>query len=296
MVTPIRIPLLAGADVLSIPTGPQISAKFELIGPGGIRVVFNDQKDPDYVGVLTNVTGLEGADVRESADDLVQMDGGVHGDFFFSRRPVNLEGIILNPLGPDDRNRKMTKFMQASNAMRADATLQWTLEGGYKQYVRVRRQQSPRFEGNWQKTFNVGLVAADPYVYGVDQYVNEQNFNLTNQDSAVKQIAAITLVNHGNTTAPFLFIASTLHNLTLINYTTGQRIVFNRNMVGGESVTADVRTRVVTSSLYGPQYSIINTDSTDWFGIEPGANTILIAASGATVSGKVQFFWRDTWI
>jgi len=66
----------------------------------GIRVVFNDPSDADYVGVLSNISGLDSPDVREAADDLIGDDGGVHGNFYYGRRPIVLEGMIDNRPNP----------------------------------------------------------------------------------------------------------------------------------------------------------------------------------------------------
>lgn len=84
--------LAAGADIA---IGVEQGAKYELIGPDGTRAVFNDPGDIDHVGFLTAVpSGLDSPEVRESADVLVEADGGVHGDFWFGRRPFTLEGLI----------------------------------------------------------------------------------------------------------------------------------------------------------------------------------------------------------
>jgi hypothetical protein len=66
----------------------------------GVRVVFNDPQDADYVGMLTNISGLDSPDVREAADDLIGDDGGVHGNFYYGRRPIVLEGQIDNRPNP----------------------------------------------------------------------------------------------------------------------------------------------------------------------------------------------------
>lgn len=81
-----------------VASGPQYGVKYVLTGMqgDGTRVVFNDPQDADYVGMLTNISGLDSPDVRESADDLIGDDGGVHGNFFHGRRPIVLEGMIDN--------------------------------------------------------------------------------------------------------------------------------------------------------------------------------------------------------
>lgn len=302
MAATIFVPLLAGTPFQSVPTGAQLSAKFVLTGPDGTRAVFNDQSDVDYVGKLSDVTGLDGPEVRESAEDLVQLDGGVHGDFYFGRRPLSLEGILLNPVSADDRNRRMTKIMRASNALRSDATLQWTLENGYEQYVKVRRQQSPRFNGNWQKTFQLGLVAADPRIYGISERYFEGNLASLPANSSQTIILNFNLNNLGNAEAPVIFQASGpgMSTFSFSNYTTGTTLALNATKFAGETLTVDMMNRTIMSSTSGTSYSRINMPLTSWGGLVPGTNNILISASNTTnaalTNGKVRVFWRDSWL
>ena len=51
----ILVPVAPGVDT-SIPTGPQVSAKYTLTGPDGTRAVFNDQNDRDYIGMVREIT------------------------------------------------------------------------------------------------------------------------------------------------------------------------------------------------------------------------------------------------
>lgn len=81
-----------------VASGPQYGVKYVLTGMqgDGVRATFNDPSDADHVGYLTNISGLDSPDVREAADDLIGDDGGVHGNFYYSRRPIVLEGMIDN--------------------------------------------------------------------------------------------------------------------------------------------------------------------------------------------------------
>lgn len=137
----------------------QFGVPFTLIGPDGSRAVFNDDTDPDYVGLLNSVSGLDSAEVRENFDDRVEADGGVHGNFWYGRRPVVLEGLIRHTTAAD-RNAKEQKLLRASNAMRGDAGLSWTPDGSsIARRILLRRQQPVRISGAWNKQFMVPLVA-----------------------------------------------------------------------------------------------------------------------------------------
>lgn len=85
-----------------VASGPEYGVKYVLTGmqSDGVRITFNDPQDVDNVGFLSNITGLDSPDLRESADDLIGDDGGVHGNFFHGRRPIVLEGMIDNRPNP----------------------------------------------------------------------------------------------------------------------------------------------------------------------------------------------------
>ncbi len=117
------------------PYSPNISDTYKLVGPDGTVAVFNDITDPNYVGMITDVTGLDSADVRESATDLTEVDGGVHGNFYYGRRPIVLSGLVYGQGTVKQRMAKLDLLSRASNAMRGDSTLSWKLVGGLKNLV-----------------------------------------------------------------------------------------------------------------------------------------------------------------
>jgi hypothetical protein len=287
------VPVQIGQPDLTIPTGPQLSAKFEIVGPTGARVVLNDQNDRDYIGMITDLTGLDSADVRESASDFVQMDGGVHGDFFYGRRPITLSGLLINPISADDRNRRMTALMRATNAMRTDGTLLWTLQNGYSQYVRFRRQAPLRITGNWQKTFQASIVAADPRIYGTHLYsgaIDGKDIDTTN----------LVATNNGNASmfGTFTIYGPSL-NPVISNINNGGRIAFNYHILAGDSLIIDAQNRTVVDSGGVSRYSGIDFLDTNWFPIDPGVNTIVYSddLSGAERNGSAYVgYWRDSWL
>lgn len=147
------------------PGGVQTSTKYTLTGPDGTIATFNEPADPNFVGYLTETTGLDSPEVRESAENTAGLDGGIHGNFLYGRRPITLAGSIINVISATDRNAKITKLQQASNAMREDAVLSWTPDGGEASFINVRRAQPLRVTGGWNKDFQLLLVSADPRVY-----------------------------------------------------------------------------------------------------------------------------------
>ena len=156
------------------PFGVEVGILYRLTGPDGTSVSFNDSAQWDFVGFTEEVTGLDGPDTRESADLIVEGDGGYHGNFYHGRRPIVLSGIIDPNTFGSARNTMVSNLLRATNAMRQDAVLSWTPTGGDPVAVRVRRQQPPRVTGGRVKSFQVALVAADPRVYGTAERYMER--------------------------------------------------------------------------------------------------------------------------
>lgn len=107
------------------PKAVEIGARYRLVAPSGVEAVFNDPLDPNYVGMLTEVTGLDSAEVRESADDLVEADGGQHGDFYFGRRPITMTARVYGHATVAERTRRIDLAERASIALRGDAFMSW---------------------------------------------------------------------------------------------------------------------------------------------------------------------------
>jgi hypothetical protein len=292
MARPLTVTVASGGVDTSVPTGPEIGAPFVIVGPDGTRAAFNDQTDRDFVAMLTDVSGLDAPDIRESADDLVQMDGGIHGNFYYGRRPITLTGLVLNPASVDERNRRMTKIMRACRALRADATLSWTLSGGQSQFVKVRLQSGPRFTGAWQKEFIVGLVAADPRIYST-----------IFQTQVVDAITgAMTVTNNGNApTWPYLVVHGSAVSPVVSNNATGESITTSAVLNATSYLTFDTLNRTVVKDdpaidYHDSLYSSIIFASTDWWAIQPGDNPIVLAGTSFGTGASLTVQWRDAWL
>jgi hypothetical protein len=291
---------------------PHTGATYILTGPDGTKAVFNDQTDPDYVGMLNEITGLDSPDVRESADDLVQFDGGIHGAFFYGRRPIVMTGIVLNPDSVQDRNERIQKIQHASNAMRQDAILQWISVDGDWFKVGVRRQQPLRVTGAWQKQFQIALVAADPRIYsdathlktvalfdGDDSLSGRGYDAVYDKDYGPSIINGQALVENVGTadTYPVITVNGPIVNPVLFNFTTGQAIHITYTLEAGESLVIDLLNRTVKLNGTASRYGAVDFAETSWWALVPGINDIRFSATsfsdGATYMSIVH---RDAWV
>jgi hypothetical protein len=302
--------------------GPQIETKYVLTGPDGTRAVFNDQLDADYVGHLTDITGLDSPEVRENAEDLVQFDGGVHGDFFYGRRPIVMEGITYDHGTSEERNSRIARLQRASNAMRGDATLTWTPDGSVPLITRVRRQQPLRVSGGWNKNFQAALVAEDPRIYSADLHTSEVvagstgttgfgfnlSFNLVM--GIAPPVGQLIVGNAGNElTYPIYIIYGPGSNPSVTNYTTGEKLTLNAVLDDTDVFVVDMLNR--TASMFQrvtvggdtldpatevSRYSSVDFYNTQWHGLVPGANDLRLGYYTHSVGAKLRVDWRDAWL
>jgi Phage tail protein len=281
--------LVAAGQSEVVASGPQFGVPYALVGSDGSRAVFNEPSDPDYVGWLSNISGFDSPEVRESADDLIGDDGGVHGTFFYGRRPVVLEGYIESRPTNADRNIRMTRLQRASNAMRQDSTLRWAPEGGTEQILYVRRQQPLRITGGYLKQFQLALVSADPRIYGAE--IKEQRFLPNVHDGTINNKGTMR-------TPPTITIYGPATAIEVHNHTTGEYIVLASGyaLTGAQSLVIDVASRTVTREDGSNQFSQVQFASTAWWEAVPGLNTIAFHATGTTGATSMIVRWQDAWV
>lgn len=289
----------------------QLAAKYTLTGPTGVAAVFNDPTDPNYVGVITDLSGFDSPEVRESADDLVGMDGGIHGDFFYGRRPITMSGIVLNPTTALDRDQKLDKLSAATDALRANSILNWTDNAGVAKFLTLRRQQPIRFTGAWQKEFQLPMVAADPRIYSVALNAQEVSASVSDPSTVGRGFdesfdvvygpmapnGQLLVTNAGTTTTfPVLTVTGPGVNPQISNVTTGQAIYLNYTLAAGETLVLDTLNRTVLLNGTSSRYNALDFTNTSWFGLVPGVNDLRIAFNSFTAPAKLAVQWRDAWL
>lgn len=139
------------------PFAVEAGAIYTLTNPNGAVAVFNDDLDPSYVGMLTEVTGLDSPEVRESADELVEADGGTHGNFYFGRRPIVMNGKVFGHASVTERSIRLDRARRASMALRSDSTLSWIPSKGLTNYVTNPRAVNDT--SGWATTAISGITA-----------------------------------------------------------------------------------------------------------------------------------------
>lgn len=264
-----------------VPYAPEIAAKYNIQTPDGTIASFNDPTDGNYCGILSDVTGLDSADVRESADVLVQTDGGWHGNFWYGRRPITISGVCVSPVDAADRAVKLDKIRRATNAMRVDATLTWlnNAAGSVQMQTTVRRQQPVRFTGGWNKNFQIMLVSQFAPLFSSALHV------VTGSPQTVE--------NQGDyPSAPIIRITGASTNPVVTNTTTGLVVKFTAGftVAVGHYVDIDILNHTLTldgtTNIDGNLDFVLST----WPALIKGMNTYTL-----TGGGTLQLTYRDTW-
>lgn len=287
------------------PTAQQHGVQAVLTAPSGLRASFNEAVDADHIGVLAGddaFTGLDSPEVRSAAFELVEADGGVFGHSYHGLRPITIQGVITAD-SIATRNARETKLYRVVNEMmRATGTLTWTPTGSISQFVNVRKQQPIRIKGGWQKSFFIGLVAADPRIYST-----------AIRTGTVTGGGSVTLENQGSFDAPPQGTFSTVNPGAGVRITgPGTSPLVTRTYAGvstytpltgltlaaGEYVDINFINKTIVKSNGANLYSYFDWTTGSWWGLGPaGNNTLNVTwASGSSAASSLRVDWRDTWL
>lgn len=279
----------------AIPFGIEVGAAYELIGPDGTRVSWNNPADRDFIGYVSDITGLDGPDVRESSELLVEGDGGRHFDFYHGRRPITISGLFNPNIYGAAAARNITRLLRATNAMRGDAYLRWTATGAQRVEVAVRRTSPPRITGQRAKSFLIGMTAADPRIYGVT--TNTLANGIVYNGYTGLAYAAVSASNVGSVaTFPTISVLGPVTNPVLTNSTSGKVLSLTRTIAAGDRVDLDFTNRTIKTQAGTSIYSALNYTTSEWWPVNPGANTVTLTGTFVSTAAQLSVGWRDAWL
>jgi hypothetical protein len=272
------------------PISTEAGAVYTLIGPDGATAAFNVPSDPNYVGMLKEVTGLDSPEIRESAQELVEADGGAHGSFFFGRRPVVMNAVVFNYATIAERTLRVDRARRASNALRANGELRWKpSDWATRDYIEVylpfRRQQPFRETGAWVKELQIPLVS---------EYATIQSV------STVTVAGGVATENRGNAPAfPVVEITGASANCTVSDGTRTFRttgLAGGSALASGEKLKIDFQTHTAVftagarSGQSGNRY--IDFSTTQWPYLSGnGTSQTFTLVGGGTLSVTYRHCW-----
>jgi hypothetical protein len=273
------------------PYGPTFNDIYWLVSPsGGVTARFNGlTSDANWSGVITEAAGLDSPEVRESSEDLVQSDGGVHGNFWFGRRPIVLTGKTYGYTTVAARNAMLDRITRASTALRGDAELHWLpSDGGPEMMTWVRRQQPVKYSGGWAKDFQIPLVSQYARLYGATLNQPTQAFN-TN----------LVIENRGSyPSVPIVRITGPITNPVVTNSTNGLVIKFLAGvaLTAGQYVDVDVGSHRATRDNGTDWTGNLDFLLTTWPTVDTGNNTFILTGTGNTGATQLRVSYRHTWV
>lgn len=268
------------------PIATEIGAIYKLTAPSGAVAVFNDPADPNYVGMLTEITGLDSAEVRENATDLVEADGGAHGPFYFGRRPITFTVRVFGHATNAEREARVDRARRAALAMQADAILSWKpSDWASRAYIElftpVRRQQPFRESGAWVKDLQIALVSEFAYIFSTQS----------------KTVATgVATENRGNVPAyPLVRFTGASANPTITDGTRTFRTT-GLNLAAGEQVEFDMLNhtgKFIAGARNGQSANrYIDFTTTQWPYVSGNGTSQTFAMTGG---GTASIVYRDTW-
>jgi hypothetical protein len=282
-----------------VPFATEFNIKYTLTGPAPMSAVsvLNDPTDPNYSGMLKEITGLDSAEVRESANERVESDGGEHGRFYFGRRPITMTVSVHSHETALERAQKIDRLHRAAQGLRTDSVLSWapSYAPTVGMYVPVRLQQPIRDTGAWAKEVLVSLVSEKPVIQSQVEYVS---------GSVSSGAGSVAVENMGSYVSfPLVEISGASTNPTVTSWSapSGGVITGAVNTTGltlsiGETIQIDtlnhsaVFTAGPRAGQSGNQY--INFTTTVIWPHLLAASTSAITLSGG---GSAVAKWRDAW-
>lgn len=256
--------------------------------------------DANFAGYVSDVTGLDDAEVRENAQNVNAGDGGFHGRFWRGRRPWTVSGFVM-PVTPVIARSAAVEHMEGimAQCLAQDGFLMWTQASGITKYIPFRKQQPLRDtkgQSNVQRNFLLAGVCADYRIYGWSQH----NINANAAGAGVNQATSLPNAhNSGNADAPFTFVLTgpSTSGVVITNWTTNKQISVASPVAAGQQLVIDLTGRYPTVINNGVDvYGSVAIFDTDWSAaVASGDNVFTYTTSGAAGGTNGQLLWRDAW-
>lgn len=295
----------------------ELAIAYELTGPDGTRIVLGNgdpaKTDPDWIGFLdpeNGITGLlDGADVTENVDDVVQGDGGVQGPNWRTRRSGTIQGVIDPNAAITTMETYIQKLKRASAALRGDALMKWTpTHDGMTRQLRLRRQAKPAFGGRRPKTFQLAMTSPDALILSaVEQnailipgaaageigYPDPIVDPITSELSVTGQQFVQNLGDQA--TWPRFRIDGPITNPQILNNTTGLRVELAYTLLAGEWLDIYPERGQILLGGTADRYGAFQFATSTWWQLVPGLNDIRLLAASYAAGAQAIIEWRHAW-
>lgn len=256
----------------------------------------NDPTDDNFVGYVSDITGLDSPGVRENAQTLSAASGGYQGPFWADRRPWTISGYIF-PTMPITLRSANQELMEGvlMDCLQADGTMTWMPSDGIQKFVPYRNQQPYRSttgSSNVNRNFQLACVTAGWRIMAVEE---------SNPVADWSEGTTITVDTDNVGNVDGFFLASILgpcNGFSITNSVSGKAFVCTYDIPSGESVVVDLTGTypdIYNATTDTDVSGYVSPTETDWsIGVVPGASSFVLAdidASGAgtTMDSTTEF-------
>lgn len=277
--------------------GPVVSSGDAI--PGGVESLFefnglllNQRKWWDTY-IVTDIDGLDDADVRDARDTNPAAHGETAFDSYYGGRTIVLSGKI--------RAYSLGKLRDLEQALRAAlGDLQehlLTVRGASasqdvvlycKKYQKLTIKET-QTDFRYMRDFQISLRASDPFMMSYLEHYAPVTL--------AASPGTVAILNNGNFDArPRYRIIGPITNPVILNSTTGKQITINGSVAAGAFLEIDVRRKTIVDQSGANKFGMLDVTS-DWATLTPGSNSLQLSGTGITGGTTAfQVFWRDTWV
>jgi hypothetical protein len=274
---------------------------------GDSGIVLSGPADP--FGVKWSWTGdhpwTPGVSPRSVTGDRATGHGSWDATEFYGSRSYALEGYAQG----SSHEALHAAYSRFSAVVGIRPFLFRVVEPGFDRQAWFRRDSQPSWREVNQTTaiFSVPIIAKDPLIYSTELHSATAGFPsstggatwpatwpLTWDTDVVD--GTLSLSNAGTETAwPIFRIDGPVVDPRLVNTTTGEQMVLSLTLLSGEFVTVDTGTHQVLGNgdTGAPRRDRF---SGQWFGLEPGPNSINFQGLSGGAGAQVTATFRDTWV
>lgn len=253
--------------------------------------------------LITDIDGLDAADIRTSQFLFSGRSGGLVTDQFYGFRQLSVSGKIVSPTCEQHQTDRET-FL---NNVPIDTTIPIYVTNFIGEtfviYCNVVKPAMRHLPGGQMSDYLLQLIAGDPLFYslegGEEQSATVNRVTQGGYDTPYilpvewdSGSAPTIVLNSGNAVIyPVITLSDEAANPTITNQTTGESFSLDINMIGGDEVVIDMFNRTVT--LNGASIMGNRTSDSIWWGLQVGNNSIVLDSDSASDDVTAEITWRN---
>lgn len=257
------------------------------------------------------VSGLDGPERRINTLSRPGQHGAIVSSELYDARLITLNGRITGTSYADfENNRKAfiaaTAISLDSNRYPVPTRISFTMLDGSSYYVDVIFDK-PLMDLTYPMLadFQVTATAPNPFIFAATSVTSGAVSPPSGGGYVVPMIVPYTsaaatggstiLNNAGSETAwPIITLTGPLATPVLSNNTTGSLLQLNYTLATGDQVIIDMFNHTIT--LNGASLISTKTATSDWWGLQPGNNTVTLTTTNTSDTGSMTVAYNTPYV